>query len=61
MILSGDVCLCDFGWNSVERSRLEREIEELIAYRHCLKPWGFEASLIFITYHEFLLTLVQDY
>ena len=53
----GAVCLCNFGWNSVERFPLE--IEELIAYRQCLKPWEFEASLIFITYHEFLLALVQ--
>ena len=35
MVLSGDVCRCDFGWNSIESSRLEREIEELIAYRLC--------------------------
>lgn len=57
----GDVCLRDFGWNSVERSGLGREIEELVVYRRYLKPWEFEASLIFITYHEFLLTLVQGY
>lgn len=35
VVLSGDVCWCDFGWNSIESSRLEREIEELIAYRLC--------------------------
>lgn len=28
---AGDVCLCDYGWNSAERSRLGREIEELVA------------------------------
>lgn len=33
VVLSGDVCRCDFGWNSIECFRLEREIEELIAYK----------------------------
>lgn len=50
-----------FAWNSVERSRLGREIEELEVNRWYVKPWEFKASLIFITYHEFLLTLVQGY
>lgn len=30
----GEVCLCDFGCNSVERARLGREIEELVVCSH---------------------------
>lgn len=36
-------------------------MEELEVWKWCLKQWEFEAGLVFISYHEFLLTLVQGY
>lgn len=57
----GDTYLCDFSCNSEDRSRSQREILGVGGFQAYLKPWEFEASWIFITYREFLLTLVQGY